>query len=180
MFWTGLEARRIATDVDTGVLRSRAGRFPLSGGVARAIPAFFTASFLFGGLAAQPSLAQERLSKAEADALCNVGKAPPLTAVSEWSAGLNPKANDLTPATVPGATRISPKEYECLYMKAYGPKAIGGQMVIIAPINDGEVLHYSNPLPGGGRGGSFNDETQGTMLRPPDKGRPPSLSNGKV
>jgi rhodanese-related sulfurtransferase len=99
-------------------------------------------------------------NKAAVDAQCKAGQSAPSGKVSEWTGGLHEGKAGLTPAAVPGATRVTVDEMMCL------DKAYGGRLVGLTPIDAGE-----SGIPGtwridrGWEAGDFKDDAQAVVKR---------------
>lgn len=91
------------------------------------------------------SPAQAGMTKAQADKRCHAGQDEPSGPEGRWPGGLQPDVARLTPYTVPGATRVSRYEADCLilsYDKGF----------FITPVNDSELIPFTMRVPYGGNG----------------------------
>ena len=96
--------------------------------------------------------AEARVAKSTADSKCSPGTGPDGPS-GEWSGGLN-STGGLTPLTIPGATRVTPKEANCLFT------AYEGKLLFITPVGDPSLIPMTYRVARGGAGGSLNDDIQ--------------------
>lgn len=93
-------------------------------------------------------------TKAMADSQCKPGQSAPTGKFSDWKDGLHEEASGLTPATVPGATRVSYEELICLN------SVYAGRLVGVTPVKEEQAIPGTWRFYDSWAGTSYDDDSQ--------------------